>query len=321
MTTSIPQKFAPTDPLIQELLGAFDRLDGVHPGFRTAHAKGVMCSGTFTPAAGATELTRAPHIARPSTPIVVRFSDFAGVPSVADNDPKGASPRGMAIRFQLAEHVHTDIIAHSADGFPASNAEDFLGFLRAAAASGPEAPHPTPIEQFLGSHPHALAFVMMPKPFPTSFARESFFGRAPYRFTNATGVNRLGRFRIRPVAGNEYLAEDDAAKKSANYLMDEIASRLSRQLVEFQIVVQIAGDGDAVDDVSADWPASREEIAFGKVTLTKMENQLEPELRKMIFDPIPRVDGIDASDDPLLEIRAAIYLASGRRRRAATPTT
>jgi len=35
----------------------------------------------------------------------------------------------------------------------------------------------------------------------------------------------------------------------------------------------------------------------------------------MIFDPIPRVDGIEPSDDPLLELRAAVYLLSGRRRR------
>ena len=317
MTTSAQKKFAPTDPLIQELLGAFDNVNGLHPGFRAAHAKGVMCSGTFTPAAGATELTRAPHIARPSTSVVVRFSNFAGVPTVPDNDVNGASPRGMAIRFQLADHVHTDVIAHSTDGFPASNAADFLGFLRAVAESGPEARHPTPIEQFLSTHPRALAFVMAPKPIPTSFAHESFFGRAPYRFTNTAGLSRFGRFRVRPVAGNEYLSTDDAAKKTENFLMDEIAVRLAREPVEFQIVVQIAGAGDPVDDVAADWPTSREELTFGTVTLTSMENHLDPELRKVIFDPIPRVDGIEASDDPLLEVRAAIYLASGRRRRAA----
>jgi catalase len=38
---------------------------------------------------------------------------------------------------------------------------------------------------------------------------------------------------------------------------------------------------------------------------------------QIIFGPIPRVDGIDPSADPLLELRAAIYLLSGRRRRAA----
>jgi catalase len=36
--------------LIAELLDTLDKLvGGVHAGFRPAHAKGVMCSGTFTP--------------------------------------------------------------------------------------------------------------------------------------------------------------------------------------------------------------------------------------------------------------------------------
>ncbi len=42
------------------------------------------------------------------------------------------------------------------------------------------------------------------------------------------------------------------------------------------------------------------------------------EQKQIIFDPIPRVDGIEPSDDPLLELRAAVYLLSGRRRRSAT---
>ena len=47
-----------------------------------------------------------------------------------------------------------------------------------------------------------------------------------------------------------------------------------------------------------------------------MEDNLADQ-KNIIFDPIPRIDGIDASADPLLELRAAIYLLSGRRRRAA----
>src|SRR5882762_2704428 len=105
--------------LVTGLLDALDKLaGGVHPGFRPAHAKGVMCAGTFTPSPGAANLTRAPHAARPSTPITVRFSLSAGVPPAADNDPMGASPQGLAVRFHLAEHVHTDIVAHSHNGFP-----------------------------------------------------------------------------------------------------------------------------------------------------------------------------------------------------------
>ena len=41
-----------TSPLIADLLGILDELSGgIHPGFRPAHAKGLMCSGTFTPCA------------------------------------------------------------------------------------------------------------------------------------------------------------------------------------------------------------------------------------------------------------------------------
>ena len=127
----------PTDPtaldLSRDVLHALDDLNGVHQGFRPAHAKGVMLSGTFTPSPAARGLTRAPHVQRPSTPVTVRFSDFAGFPTVADNDPQNASPRGCAIRFHLADHVHTDIVAHSHDGFPVRTAEEFLEFLHIPA--------------------------------------------------------------------------------------------------------------------------------------------------------------------------------------------
>ena len=48
-----------TNPdLAQQLLQAFDQLFGLHPGFRPAHAKGLMCAGVFTPSPEATNLTR-----------------------------------------------------------------------------------------------------------------------------------------------------------------------------------------------------------------------------------------------------------------------
>jgi hypothetical protein len=96
--------------LSQDLLNQFDTLFGLHPGFRPAHAKGIMLTGTFTPSPDAASLTRAPHITRDSTPVTVRFSNSTGLPLLPDNDPN-ANPRGLAIRFSLAEHVHTDIVS------------------------------------------------------------------------------------------------------------------------------------------------------------------------------------------------------------------
>ena len=144
--------------LSNDLLKQFETIFGEHPGFRPAHAKGTMLTGTFTPSSSAASLSRAPHILRSSTPVTVRFSNSTGLPLIPDNDPN-ANPHGLAIRFHLAEHTHTDIISHSTDGFPTHTGEEFLEFLRAVAASGPSAAHPTPVETFLGTHPAALAFV------------------------------------------------------------------------------------------------------------------------------------------------------------------
>src|ERR1700730_13616436 len=96
--------------LSQDLLQQFDAIFGLHPGFRPAHAKGAMLTGTFTPSSEASSLTRAPHVAREATPVTVRFSNSTGLPLIPDNDPN-ANPRGLAIRFNLAERVHTDIVS------------------------------------------------------------------------------------------------------------------------------------------------------------------------------------------------------------------
>lgn len=302
--------------LSEDLLKQFDTIFGLHPGFRPAHAKGVLVTGIFTPAPEAAELTRAPHIARQSTPVTVRFSNSTGLPALPDNDPN-ANPRGLAIRFHLGEHVHTDIVSHSTDGFPTRTGQEFLEFLRAVAATGPSVPSPTPVEAFLGSHPAALAFVQAPKPSPASFAREKFFGVTAMRFTNQQGVSRYGRYRIVPEAGTEYLDEAATAGKDANYLFDELAGRVGAGPISFQIAVQVANEGDVIDDATVHWPEDRPLHPFGKFVLTALVPNSGPEHKKIIFDPIPRVDGIEPSDDPLLELRAAIYLISGRRRRQA----
>jgi len=211
-------------------------------GFRPAHATGILLTGTFTPSSEAASLTRAQHLQRNSTPVTVRFSNFAGIPTIADNDPQGAGPRGFAVRFHLAKRVHTDIIGHSVDAFPVRTAEGLLEFLNALIATDPVGPHPNAIERFLGAHPAALKFVQIPKPIPTSFARESFFAVSAFEFTNAAGKSRYGRYRVLPLAGNEYLDETEAAARSPNFLFDEIKERVAKEPVRFRIAVQLAED-------------------------------------------------------------------------------
>jgi catalase len=255
-----------------------------------------------------------------STYVVVRFSNSTGLPAIPDNNPN-ADPRGMAIRFQLGEHQHTDIVSHSTDGFPTRTGDEFLEFLQAVAATDPKKPsdpkNPSPVEKFLGSHPAALKFVQTPKPAPSSFARETYYGVTAYHFTNRNGDRQFARYRILPAAGNDHLDTAALAAKSPNYLFDELADRIKKGPIEYQLMAQLALPGDIVDDATVHWGEDRPIVELGKIVLTAPVADNVAEQRQIIFDPIPRVDGIEPSRDPLLELRAAVYLISGRRRRAA----
>jgi catalase len=108
-----------------------------------------------------------------------------------------------------------------------------------------------------------------------------------------------------------------AAAKSPHFLFDELPERIAKGPIAFRILVQLANEGVIVDDATIHWPEDRTALELGKVTLTEPVANNAGEQQQIIFDPIPRVEGIDPAADPLLELRAAVYLLSGRRRRTA----
>lgn len=277
-----------------------------------------MLSGTFSPSANAKSLTSAPHFNQTSTPIIVRFSSSTGIPNIPDNDPN-ANPRGLAIRFQLSEraHEHTDIIVHSTPFFPTRTGGEFLEFLGAAGASGPGVASPSPVEKFLASHPAALAFVQAPKQSPISFAKGAYFGVNALRFMNEEGKSTYFRYRVVPEGNVENLDGDALRGKGPNYLYDEIQERVAKGPVTLILLAQLAEKADVVDDATVHWPESRSLVELGKIELKGVEPDNAKEQKQIIFDPIPRVEGIAPSGDPLLEVRASVYLLSGRERRAA----
>ena len=95
-----------------------------------------------------------------------------------------------------------------------------------------------------------------------------------------------------------------------------MSERLSKGSVIFHVLVQVAEDGDDVTNATVIWPETRKLVEFGTVTLSERVDELAPERRKTIFDPVPKVDGIDPSGDPLIDVRSDVYLLSGRRQRA-----
>ncbi len=75
-----------------------------------------------------------------------------------------------------------------------------------------------------------------------------------------------------------------------------------------------------MDDATVRWPEDRPQLTLGVISLTAIAPDNPAEQQRLIFDPIPRVDGIEASADPLFEPRANVYLLSGKRRRVSGTT-
>lgn len=302
-----------TTELAQQAANLFIQAFGSHPGFRLAHAKGIVCAGSFQASAAAAELSRAAHFSGQPVPVVVRFSDATGLPQIPDGDPH-SNPKGMAIRFKLPDDGITDIVANGQNGFPAGTPDDFVGFLRSFLATGPDSPKPTPLEEFLSTHPNTLRFLSTPNPQPASFATYTYFGNNSFIFVNAQGGRVATRYQIRPLAGEQHLELAVAAAKAPNFLVEELRDRISRAPVEFRLQVQIAAPHDPTSDATLVWPDDRKKVELGTIRLTALHASSERAERALIYDPTHLTDGIELSDDPLPAFRSQVYSISFARR-------
>jgi catalase len=309
-TAAAESRAAPVASLPQQIADVVVQLNGgVHTGFRFMHAKGIVVSGSFMPTAQAKSLSRAAHFNGPPVPVTVRFSNAPGVPTNLDNDP-GSGPRGMAIRFTLPGGAFTDIVSISHNGFVVGTGDDFLAFLKAIAASGPKASHPTPIETFLTSHPRAAKFVTEIQVRPKSYATLAYFGNNAFVFVDQNGKRQPVRYQIVPVAGVENLDSASAAKAGGDYLLEDLQRRLGRGPAEFRLYAQLPNSGDPTNDGSIVWPDDRKRVLLGTIRLTKVEPNQDELQRSLTFNPTFLTSGIELSDDPVVPLRSAVYALS-----------
>jgi catalase len=282
---------------------------GAKPGYRTAHAKGIVCQGTFAPSKEAATLSKAAHFQRASVPVIVRFSNAAPDPSTPDNSPN-AGPRGIAIQFNLPDGGKTDIVSLSHNGFAVGTGEDFLALEKAVVATNPSQPHPWPIEAFLGAHPLALKFVQESQVIPVSYGTLGYFSNNAFIFVNKDGVKQAGRYKILPDAGLHNLSDAEAKTKSANFLAEELRTRLKTGPVKFRLVVQLANPGDPTNDGSLVWPDDRRTIDVGTLSITSVVADSDAAQKALVFFPTTLTDGIELSDDPLPSLRTSVYVLS-----------
>jgi catalase len=215
----------------------------------------------------------------------------------------------MAIKFHIPSAGDVDVVANSLAFFPVANGEDFRDFLQAVLDSPAGSPKPTRVEEFFAKHPNApkaLGSVHT----PSSFAREIYNGVNSFVFVSADGARKYFRFRIVPDAGPAYLTADEAAKLPPNGLVDEINSRVAAQPVKFTLEAQLAEEGDAVNDGDKQYPPERKIVELGTIIL----NKPTPEDKQLNFLPLNLTDGIEPSDDPLINVRNNAYAISFGKR-------
>ena len=304
---------AEDEPLGVRLVNQMNALYGKHPGTRANHATGAVLEGQFTPAQGADTLSSAVFLKGAPTPLIIRFSNAGGVPDAPDTHPSTDRIRGMAIKFHLPDGSEQDIICISANGFPVATGEDFLALLQAIGASGPDAPKPTPVEKFLSTHPAAVAFVTAPKPMAVSYGTQPFFGVNAFKFTNAQGTAKFGRYRIVPESGPAYVSDEEAAKRPPTALADNLRASLEKGPVKFRLLVQVADADDPTTDATKIWPDSRPTVELGEIAVTKALDTKKIE-NQLLFLPTNLTAGIEASDDPLINTRTEAYAESFSRR-------
>lgn len=298
-------------PLESQLVDAFGKVYGVHPGFRPNHAKGIVVEGSFKPSPEAAALSRSPLFAGATIPVTVRFSDAGGIPNVPDGSDI-ANPHGMAVKFHLPDGNDTDMVMISLKFFPVSTGADFRDLLVAIAASPPDAAKPTRLDQFVMSHPTVPAAVATAST-PESFATEEFFGINAFILVNKAGQRQAVRYQMAPERV-VHLNAADAAGKPADFLVDDLRDRLTRGPVTFRLRAQLAILGDPTNDPARPWPTDRRLVELGVVTIDKaVANSLEAQ-KPLLFLPGAVTDGIELSDDPMVNVRDGAYAESFGRR-------
>ena len=291
----------------------FEEVFGVHPGFRRNHAKGVCVSGFFESNGKGVRLSKAAVFQPGRMPVLGRFSLGGGNPYAPDS---ASAPHGLAIQFSLpdGELWRTAMIQFPV--FPFRTPEAFYEQL---IASKPDPktgqPDPAKMQAFLARHPETVEALKIIKSQQASsgFGDSTFHSLNAFRFTNAAGESTPVRWILTPAQPLKP-ANADPASQDKSFLFDALIDQIHRRPLQWYLIIIVGQPGDPTNDATVAWPAGREQVNVGTLTLDRVESDDTSAARDLNFDPLVLPAGIAASDDPILSARSAIYSQSYTRR-------
>jgi catalase len=300
----------PNNTLTREsFLAAFRSVFGAHPGFRKNHAKGVVVTGHFDSNGNGSELSRAVIFRQGQTPVTGRFSLAGGNPNGAD---AAATARGLGLAFAFPDGTQWRSALLNLPVFPDNSAQGFYDRLLAGKvvpATGQ--PDPAAMAAFLAAHPESAAAMALIKKHPPSpgFADSAFSSLMTFFFVNDHGVRTPVRWSFVPQ--QQALAPRSGG---SNTLFDALIRQMRSGPLQWRLILTVGTPGDPTTDATLPWPSDRRTVDAGVLTLTGIETEAAGNARDINFDPRVLPDGIEGSDDPLLNARSTIYAASYRAR-------
>jgi catalase len=297
-------------------IDTFEKVNGIHPGFRRNHAKGVCISGYFDSNGQGVRLSKASVFKLGRVAVIGRFSLAGGQPYAADGP---AAVRGLGLRFEPRGGQEWRTAMIDLPVFMVRTPEGFYEQLLASKVDPATGnPDPAKMTAFLAAHPETVRAmaIIKAKPFSSGFADATYNGLNAFRFGNADGVSTPVRWSMVPVAA--FAAEDPAAAQNKNYLFDIFIARVQRGPVQWHLIVTVGQPGDPTDNATLPWPGTREHIDVGTLTIDNVEDEAHGRCHDINFDPLVLPSGIAPSDDPLLSARSAVYSQSFTRRAGET---
>jgi catalase len=296
----------------------FERVYGIHSGFRRNHAKGVCVSGFFESNGQGTRLSKAVVFRTGRMSVIARFSFGGGNPYVADAPDL---VRGLGLLFWLPDGEEWRTAMINLPVFPVRTPQGFFDNLFASQPD-PQThkPDPAKMEAFLTRHPEAVPAMKIIKSRSVSsgFENSTYNSLNAFRFVDAGGASipvRWSIVSVQPFAAANPTAADQGNR---NYLFDALIASIHQHPLQWHLVITIGQPGDVTDDATIPWPEGREQVDAGILTLDSVESEETSPARDINFDPLVLPAGMAPSDDPLLSARSAVYSQSFTRRAGET---
>jgi catalase len=278
---------------------------------RPSGAKGQCFTGTFTPTTEAKGLSASLAFEKPSR-VVARFSVGSGNPKVMDGNK--AVNRGFAFRIDDGGKGQTEFVLVNAPINFVKSPEQMLAFLQARLPGADGKPDPAILKAFTDANPETTlqGKYLAGRPVPGSWVGVGYWAIHPYTLVNASGAKQLVKFQMVPTAGDIGLTDEEAKAKSADFLVDELKSRIEAKApAGFDMMAIMGRPGDEKTNATEQWvdEDKRPRVKLGTLAISAMEKNETCD--GSIFDPLNLAKGIEGpADDRLFTERQPAYAIS-----------